>query len=73
MTMQVRIRSALGSLYVIAILCAVFFASGEVVAAVAAIGAIAMGMLSRLLTPPNDASGDRSERRAARRERRQRS
>ncbi len=71
MTTQARIRSALGSLYVIAILCAVFFASGQVVGAVAAIGAITVGMLSRLLTTP-DAGGDRRERRAARRERRHR-
>jgi len=71
MTTQARIRSALGSLYVIAILCAVFFASGQVVAAVAAIGAVAVGMLSRLLITPN-ASGNRRERRAARRERHQR-
>ncbi len=69
MTTQARIRSALGSLYVIAILCAVFFASGQVVGAVAAIGAVAVGMLSRLLTTPA-AGGDRRERRAARRGRR---
>lgn len=59
MTTQTKIRSALGSLYVIAILAAVFFAPGPVVGA-------AVGMLSRLLTTP-DTTGDRAEQRAARR------
>ncbi len=45
MTTQTKIRSAASSLYVIAILAAVFFAPGAVVGAVAAIGAIAVGMV----------------------------
>ncbi len=69
MTTRAKVRSALGSLYVIAILVAVFFASGQVVGAVAAIGALAVGVLYRLLTTP-DLSGDRAERRAASRARR---
>lgn len=61
-----KIRTVVGSLYAIAIVAASFFANGKVVAVVAVIGAIALGMVYRL-TAPAGTSGDRDARRAARR------
>ncbi len=76
MNLHTKVRSAMGSLYVIAILCAVFFAGGhshgEVVGGVAVIGALVVGMVDRLVAPsrPNyDRSESRAGRRAARRNR----
>lgn len=66
MTTHQNVRSALGWLYVIAILLAVFFASGMVIAAVAALGAIVVGMIDRLTAPPAP-EGGRGEHRAVRR------
>lgn len=66
-----KVRSAMGSLYVIAILCAVFFGGhhhGSIVGAVAAIGALVVGLVDRLMVPSTP-YGPRADRRAARRNR----
>ncbi len=70
MTTNQKIRTAVPSLYVVAILIAVFAFPGAAAGAVAAIGAILVGLTYRLTTDPGANPERAQRRRAERRDRR---
>lgn len=63
---RTRLRAVLPGVYVLAILVTVFFGNGKATAAVAALGAIALGLCYQLLRPEPGEGRQRNRKRGGR-------